>query len=669
MPTPVYSLEVVQVDPPAPTRPAELPTWLNQGIQQRREADLAELQSWLESFKLDDLRAIAHERGWTVRGTRKADVARQMAEALARPGEVIRMISGLSSDQRRVLAALAVADGLDEARGEDIERVVSYWKSSLRSQTIARLTSELMTLGLVAVNYGYYYGRRPSIIPRALARSMPPLLAEFLPHFPDLPPTAHNAELRLADPSTFLRGLMQCLVRLDQERLPRRPPMPRPRIEDRITHLKGWDYDPVELGNLQREHRLSLAGPALTVPPPQPPLPDDVTAQLAPLVGDAARLEFAYALLLAAGIILPGSPVTTWDEVKEAFLRLHEPAQLGLLTRVYFSMSTWTEVWSLLRTRVALKLIRNPNGFGAPQITPDALLAYFTHYRWLVLHTLAWLPDNEWIPLADLLALFRVVWPGLAPPTLDYYYRTDPQHAAWYFTWNGKPIGKDSGEAWNGVHGGFILTMLTGPLHWLGLTDLAYQRGEPALVRLRGLADLFWDRTEMLESRPAFAAAQTDAPVDLVIHDETIEVNPARLKVEGHALLDRIAHLEQAQPFRFVYRLDPATAHRTFEQGATLEELEAGWQAAFGQPMPEDVQSRLAGWWTSYGRVRLYRDVSIIEFGDDFALAEMKAVSSLEKLMIAEISPRLVVIPKDAMTRLQAELQRAGYTPRQADHE
>ncbi len=664
MSTPANSLEVVHIDPPAPTRPAERPAWLDQGIQQRHQEDQAQFQAWLESLRMDDLRAMAGERGWTVRGTRKADVGRQVAEALAAPAEVTRTMSRLSPDQRRVLAAVGVVGGLDGTRVGDVERVVNHWKSSLRDQQIVRLVSQLMTLGLVGMRDDYYFGDPVPFIPRALARPMPPLLADLVPHSPDLPPTADD--VRLADPSAFLRGLMQCLVRIEQGRLPLRPPMPRPRLEDRFTQLKVWDYDPAELARLQREDRLRLGQP-LTVPPPQPPLMDEVATQLAPLVEGEARLEFAYALLLAAGIILPGSPLTAWDEVKEAFLRQNEPAQLGRLARIYFAMTTWTEVWALLRSRVALKLMRNPNGFGAPQLTPQTLLAQFVGFRRLVLNTLAWLPDNEWIPLADLLALFRVVWPGLAPQNLNIYYRMQPQQGAWYFTWNGKPIGQDSGEAWNGVHAGFILTMLTGPLHWLGLTDLAYRRGDPILVRLRGLADLFWDRTEMLESRAA--VTPTDAPVDLAIHEDTVEVNPSRLRVEGHALLDRVARLEQAQPFRFVYRLDAATVHRAFEQGATLEELEAGWQAAFGQPMPEGVRSRLAGWWAGYGRVRLYRDVSIIEFGDDYALAEMKAVSSLEKLMIAEISPRLVVIPKDAVAQLRAELQRAGYTPRQADHE
>ena len=663
-----YPFEVVPVDPPAPSQPAQRPDWLDSGVQQRRQASLAALQAWLETYRMEDLRALAAERGWTVRGTRKADVAHQVAEALAAPAEVTRALSQLSALQRYALAAVAVAGGRSRASGEDIGRVVDYWKKGLRSQQIDRLVADLIKRGLVGLREDELSGDLVPYVPRALAQSMPPLLADHLPHSPDLPPTARDADVRLADPSAFLRALMQVLVRLDQARLPLRPPMPRPAIEHRLTHLKGWDYDPAELGRLYREDRLRFTGLGLTVPPPPPPLSDEVTAQLAPLVGDAPRLEFAYALLLAAGIILPGSPLTAWDEVKEVFLRQTEPTQLGSLARVYFGMTTWTEVWPLLRSRVALKLLRNPNGFGAAQLTPARLLGEFAGYRALVLHTLAWLPDNEWLPLADLLALFRVVWPGLAPPTIDFYYRAQPQQGAWHFTWNGKPVGKESGEAWNGVHAGFILTMLTGPLHWLGLADLAYRDGEPTLVRLHGLADLYWDRVERLESGTAAEAAEA-APVDLTVHGQTIEVNPARLTVEGHALLDRVAHLEQAQPFRFVYRLDAATVHRAFEQGATLAELEERWQAAFGGPMAESVRARLAEWWAGYGRVRLYRDVSIIEFGDDFALAEMKAVSSLEKLMIAEISPRLVVIPKDAVAQLQAELQKAGYTPRRADHE
>lgn len=65
--------------------------------------------------------------------------------------------------------------------------------------------------------------------------------------------------------------------------------------------------------------------------------------------------------------------------------------------------------------------------------------------------------------------------------------------------------------------------------------------------------------------------------------------------------------------------------------------------------------------------MRIYENVTIIEFGDDYALAEMKAVTPLEGVIIAEISPRLVIIPQEAVAPLTAALEQAGYTPKQTD--
>ena len=44
---------------------------------------------------------------------------------------------------------------------------------------------------------------------------------------------------------------------------------------------------------------------------------------------------------------------------------------------------------------------------------------------------------------------------------------------------------------------------------------------------------------------------------------------------------------------------------------------------------------------------------------------ELKAATSLSKVLLAELSPRLVMIPKTAVAALVAELEKAGYTPQQ----
>ena len=121
------------------------------------------------------------------------------------------------------------------------------------------------------------------------------------------------------------------------------------------------------------------------------------------------------------------------------------------------------------------------------------------------------------------------------------------------------------------------------------------------------------------------------------------------------------------EPDRFVYRLDSRAAHEAFEGGAVLDDLLGDWERLLTIPMPNSIQERLAAWWHAYGQVRLYRDLTIIEFSDDHALAEMKAITSLEKYLVAEVSPRLVIIDPEAVESLVVELERAGYMPKQTD--
>jgi hypothetical protein len=84
-------------------------------------------------------------------------------------------------------------------------------------------------------------------------------------------------------------------------------------------------------------------------------------------------------------------------------------------------------------------------------------------------------------------------------------------------------------------------------------------------------------------------------------------------------------------------------------------------------PVPEAVRAQLSDWWEAYGRVRIYENLTVIELGDDYALAEIKTSTSLEKYLVAEISPRLVVVSPQATAPLMAELEKAGYTPKQTE--
>ena len=189
--------------------------------------------------------------------------------------------------------------------------------------------------------------------------------------------------------------------------------------------------------------------------------------------------------------------------------------------------------------------------------------------------------------------------------------------------------------------------------------------------RLHGLGDLFFDKVDAVPlAGAALSKAETavSAPsAAITIRDTTIIVDPTAVSAQAHSYLDGIALLVEAGTSHFIYQLSAAAIHQAFEDGLTFNEIQNGWEKWLGIPMPHAVKNQLTAWHIAYGQVRLYEDVTVIEFGDTYALDEMKATTSLEKHLVAEISPTLVIIPAKSVELLVSELEKAGYTPKQTD--
>ncbi len=146
-------------------------------------------------------------------------------------------------------------------------------------------------------------------------------------------------------------------------------------------------------------------------------------------------------------------------------------------------------------------------------------------------------------------------------------------------------------------------------------------------------------------------------------------MHPNAVPPQAHTLLGRIARLEESAPSHFVYRLDMRTAHVTFGRGESLPDLFAAWEEIIRRPVPDVVRRTLSDWWARYGQVRLYQGFALLEVGDDLALRELEASTSLSRHIVARLSPRLVMVSDDAVEGLLGEFAAKGYTPREAKPE
>ena len=659
-------LDIKPVAPLATYRPEQTPAWLAFPFPDRQAAGRGELADWLAEVSLQDLRAIAGRRGWQVRGTRKAEVVSQIVDLMGDPENVRQVVLSLNDETRKVLAALALLDPGTHLMAAKLESLLGQEGSPENRRRLVGRLRQLVEMGLVLpgeVVTGY--PPRSDFIPHQVARSLPPILAGRLPVA-----TAPSSEIEiiLADPHAFVRLVNQVALLLGEGRTPLtlRAPMPRLRLETFYPNLKGWDYDPAEILRAKQENLLRpYSKLTLMVPPPLSPLPDETAESLAPVVPDRTQLEFIFALLLGAGVFQPGSPLTIWPMVRERLLSLDDLAQRAALARTYFLMQNWSELWDLLRDSKRLQ-VRRRYTHGRPENLPAELAGF----RCLVLRTLTFLPDGEWVTLDDLASVLHKVWPAF-----DSGFWEVGNLAGGDMRWfiasrvDQEPLSPSKSEDWEQAQGEFVRRMIAGPLHWLGFADLGRDdKGRLAAVRFHGLADLFWDRVEAPPAPPHASDLIAPAAVEAVTIDgDSISIKPSFVTPGMHRFLDAIARLDVASVEHFVYSLDPQAIHETFEMGGTLEEILEDWPVLVQTAMPAGWRKQLGEWWEAYGQVRIYQDLTVIEFGDDDALEELKVATSLPDSLVAEITPRLVIIAADAAPALAAELEKAGYTPKQTD--
>jgi len=669
------ALELTPVEPPPTARPKELPYWMQTTLRDRQQSGDKQLAGWLEKTKLNDLREIAVRRGWSLKGTRKADIVGQLLPQLTDPAQTLKAVLGLDDEHRRVLRAVALLGDHATVQPETVAQVAQLWGPLAAYKQIETYTRHVCEAGLAMPGnvWGDYY-RRTDFIPQAITRGLPPVLRDCLSSADELLARIPADQIDLADPYTLPRTALQVLTLLEQTSPPLRPPMPRPRLEKFYPTLQAWDYEPAEIQRAEQQRQLQSPDLTLSVPPPAFSLPDDAMARLAPVVGGAARLEFIYATLVASGLLQPGSPVTAWPEIKVEFLRRDELAQRAILAHAFLFSAGWSALWDVLRDPSSPLVLKRRA--SQHYVKPKDLIAQLYGFRHIALRVLASVPDAQWVALDGLFSLLQVVWPRFDQAVWQTYVHSSYQ-PGWFLAIKGsdQPLTPGNTQHWALAQANFVRTLVRGPLHWLGLADLGWQNGQLAAVRFHGLADLYWDRVEAPPA-PRHAAhrsaersrrslAEPQVRPDAVQTDHhTITVHPTSLSGQAHGLLDQIACLEMATPERFVYRLDAQTIYQSFEKGATLEGLSSAWETLVPVPMPQAIRAQLTEWWEAYGRVRVYENLAVIEFSDDFALAEMQATTSLDQFLIASISPRLVIIDEDGVEVLKAGLERAGYTPR-----
>ena len=566
------------------------------------------------------------------RGRSRADLAQQLATAFLDPVRLREALTDLDAEGRDGYTQLLLNSRL------------SPWKShpehTILLQNISKPAQEFYAELLQA---GLALGDENLLeIPHALFQRLPPLYLPEPPYRAALPlPAVSNAR-----PEHLIAQIQQILGLIQTETYSLRPlrqwqnPLPSYRYR-----RDGWLPTPASARKLAknpqgRELKLKLLAP-------EPHLMDPTLETWSRILGwPETGVEFLYHLLLTVGVLRPGSPITVEPAIMERFLSLTGGEQISLLVRSLGWIPDWGAFWQQWRTGEVRLHWKHRFYYGGPNYSTT--LAYTLNSMCTAcLQYLAFFPPEVWLSVDAVAELLTHFFPDgqqliASPQMLEI---------------------SDNRGNWAGFLSLYFQALLRGPLHWLGVADIALAPDQSlAAFRLHSLQDILWERV------PAFPLPEATWEAARAVRWQEQDELQLELPVP-------VAVLRQAQRWAeplgtkgeyLCYRLHLQRLHATFEAGETPETLRDAWEESAGAPPPEPLAAWWDKWWDCYGHVRLYPHQAILVTQDDFTMQELQvALPRFRETLQGMLNPRIALLhPKQVDSVLQTLKQR-GYLPKE----
>ncbi len=331
-----------------------------------------------------------------------------------------------------------------------------------------------------------------------------------------------------------------------------------------------------------------------------------------------------------AGLALNAERVRGWLQATPA-------GRLAGLQAAWRDDPNWNDLWHVPTLR--------PQPTGGWK--NDPLLA-----RRKVLGFLAGCQPETWYRLDDFVAAVKAADPDFQRPDGDY--------TTWYLhgTHGQSLMGF---EHWDDVEGALLRSLVTGPLHWLGVVDLGCDEaaGPPVAFRLAGDDNL--TPGSLSTRRGERAGEEAPAPPGAMTVDDDCTVHvPVNASLYDRFQLARFADLVQRGADGITYRISPASLARARRQGISAEQVSSFLARVTGQPLPSKAAEAMQRWHKRGGAIRLERGV-ILRVDSPETLAALRRQPALAALLGEVLGPQAVLVPQANIQQVRRWLVEQGY--------
>jgi len=331
-------------------------------------------------------------------------------------------------------------------------------------------------------------------------------------------------------------------------------------------------------------------------------------------------------LLDIAGLLDPGGLPA--PEAARAFLEAPRGAALAQLVQAWLSSETFNE----------LRLLPGLRAEGDWKNDPRRA-------RRTVLDFLADVPPAAWWSLPAFLAAVRQGQPDFQRPAGDY--------DSWFIRDLTSGEFLRGFEHWEQVDGALLRYILCGPLHWLGIVDLACPAPDAAPASFRFTA---W-AADLLQGEAPSGLLPEEA-TGLVSRSDARLFLPRRLQRLARYQVARFCEWEKETDEGYHYRLTPGSLARARQQGLTTAHLLALLRKHAGLVPPS--LARALERWEQHGAQARLEALVVLRVTTPEVLQALRA-SRAARYLGEPLSPTAVASKPGTAGKVLAALAELGY--------
>ncbi len=262
-----------------------------------------------------------------------------------------------------------------------------------------------------------------------------------------------------------------------------------------------------------------------------------------------------------------------------------------------------------------------------------------------VLEWIAAVPENTWWNLDSFVSWVKEKHPDFQRPAGDY--------DSWFI------LDENNGQylrgfsSWDAVDGRLLRYLICGPLHWLGIADLAAPQpgADPCAFRLsKWAADLLSEKAPEIDEKE-------DGRIR-VGSDEVIFA-PLTLNRAARYQLARFCAWGEETADGYFYRVTPFALERARKQGLKVGQLAALLSRFSSQPVAPALLHALDRWETSGAQASI-QEATILRLSSPDILAELRA-GPASRYLGEQLSPSAVILKPGGREAVNKALLAMGF--------